>query len=79
MGTALITRAGRGIGREVARVLAFEGWQLPAGVRDPKSVPPGTQAEQVDMASAESILALGERLRARNQRLDGARQQCRHL
>lgn len=69
-GTALITGASRGIGREVARALASEGWHVLAGVRDPKAAPPGTQAEAVDMANPESIDALAERLRARNQRLD---------
>ena len=68
--TALITGASRGIGREVARTLASEGWHVLAGVRDPKSAPPGTQAETVDMADLQSIEALAERLRARNQRLD---------
>jgi NAD(P)-dependent dehydrogenase (short-subunit alcohol dehydrogenase family) len=68
--TSLITGASRGIGREVARTLASEGWHVLSGVRDPKSAPPGTQAEAVDMGDPESIEALAKRLRARNQRLD---------
>src|SRR5689334_1952053 len=68
--TALITGASRGIGREVARTLASEGWHVLSGVRDPKSAPSGTQAEAVDMANAEAIEALARRLHARNQRLD---------
>ena len=68
--TALITGASRGIGREVARTLASEGWHVLSGVRDLKSAPPGTQAEAVDMKEHESIDALAKRLRARNQRLD---------
>ena len=67
---ALITGASRGIGREVARTLASEGWHVLSAVRDPKSAPPGTQAETVDMADRGSIDALAKRLRARNQRLD---------
>lgn len=66
----LITGASRGIGREVARTLASEGWQVIAAVRDPTSAPPGTQAEVVDMADAESIEALATRLRAQNQLVD---------
>lgn len=67
---ALITGASRGIGREVARTLASEGWQVIAAVRDPTSAPPGTEAEVVDMSDSESIDALAERLRRRNQPLD---------
>src|SRR5215475_12343038 len=68
--TALITGASRGIGREVARTLASEGWHVLSAVRDPKPAPPGTQAEAIDMEDPESIEALARRLRARNQRLD---------
>jgi carbonyl reductase 1 len=68
--TALITGASRGIGREVARTLAAEGWHVLSGVRDPKSAPPDTRAEVVDVGDPGSIEALAERLRARNQRLD---------
>ena len=67
---AIITGASRGIGREVARALVSEGWQVIAAVRDPTSAPPGTQAEVVDMADPKSIEALASRLRARNQLLD---------
>jgi NAD(P)-dependent dehydrogenase (short-subunit alcohol dehydrogenase family) len=70
MRTALITGASRGIGREVACTLASEGWHVLAGVRNPKSAPPETQIEIVDMADPESIEALVQRLLARNQRLD---------
>lgn len=68
--TALITGASRGIGREVARTLASEGWNVLSGVRDPKSALPGTQPEVVDVADPASIQALATRLRARNQQLD---------
>src|SRR5436309_5676370 len=68
--TALITGASPGIGREVARALASEGWHVPSGVRDANSAPPGTQAEVVDMGDPESMEALAKRLRTRNQRLD---------
>ena len=68
--TALITGASRGIGREVARTLAREGWHVLSAVRDPKSAPSGTQAEAVDMADPESIEALAKRLRIRDERLD---------
>src|SRR5262249_42730684 len=52
------------------RTLASEGWHVVSGVRDPKSAPPGTQAEVVDIGDSESVEALAKRLRARNQRLD---------
>lgn len=70
MRTALITGASRGIGREVARTLASEGWRVLSGVRDPTAAPAGTQAERLDVADPDSIGALAERLRSRNERLD---------
>ena len=67
---ALVTGASRGIGREVARTLAREGWRVISAVRDKTSAPAGTQAEALDVADAASIGALAERLRARDERLD---------
>jgi NAD(P)-dependent dehydrogenase (short-subunit alcohol dehydrogenase family) len=68
--TALITGASRGIGREVARTLASEGWRVLSGVRDPRSALPETEPEVFDVADRESIDALAKRLQARNQQLD---------
>jgi NAD(P)-dependent dehydrogenase (short-subunit alcohol dehydrogenase family) len=70
MPTVLITGASRGIGRELARMLVSQGWQVLAGVRDPMAAPPGTQGERLDMADCGSINALAQRLRASEQRLD---------
>ena len=70
MPTALITGASRGIGREAASTLVSEGWRVIAAVRDPKSAPPGTQAEQVDMADARSIESLAQRLHASKETID---------
>lgn len=67
--TALITGASRGIGHEVARTLASEGWRVLAGVRDANAAPGGTHAEIVDVADAASIDALAQRLRSRNERI----------
>jgi NAD(P)-dependent dehydrogenase (short-subunit alcohol dehydrogenase family) len=68
--TAFITGAGRGIGREVARTLAAEGWRVLSGVRDAGAAPPGTEAEVVDVGDPRAIEALAERFRSRNQKLD---------
>ena len=68
--TALVTGASRGIGREVARTLSADGWQVIAAVRDPPRAPPGTEAQVVDMSDAVSIEGFAQRLRARNQLLD---------
>ena len=70
MKTVLITGASRGIGREVARNLVLDGWRVLAGVRDPATAPAGTQAEPLDVGSAQSIEALAQRLRERNEKLD---------
>jgi NAD(P)-dependent dehydrogenase (short-subunit alcohol dehydrogenase family) len=64
MPTALITGASRGIGREVAKELAREGYTVLLGVRDPAAAPAlrGARAEQVDVASPESIAKLAARV-----------------
>lgn len=70
MKTALVTGASRGIGREVARTLAHDGWHVISAVRDAKTAPERTQAEVLDVADADSVAALATRLHAREQRLD---------
>lgn len=70
MNRALVTGASRGIGREVARTLAREGWHVLSAVRDPRAAPAGTDAEAVDMGDPESVETLARRLRARNEQLD---------
>ena len=66
----LITGASRGIGREVARTLASEGWHVISAVRDPNTAPPDTQPEPLDMGDPKSIDALAERLRAGSEHID---------
>ena len=72
MALALVTGAGRGIGLEVARELARDGFEVLMGVRDPGRAPPlsGARLEQLAVSSPESIDALARRLAARGERLD---------
>ena len=67
MPTALITGAGRGIGLEVARELARDGFDVLMGLRDPSRAPEvsGARLEQLDVASPRSIEALARRLAGR--------------
>jgi NAD(P)-dependent dehydrogenase (short-subunit alcohol dehydrogenase family) len=70
--TALVTGASRGIGREVARVLAQDGSRVLLGVRRPAGAPPfaNSQIERLDVGSPDSITACGSRLSERGERLD---------
>ena len=72
MALALVTGAGRGIGLEVARELARDGFEVLMCVRDPGRAPAvsGARLEQLDVSSPESIDALARRLDGRGERLD---------
>jgi NAD(P)-dependent dehydrogenase (short-subunit alcohol dehydrogenase family) len=79
--TALVTGASRGIGHEVARVLARDGWDVVAGVRDGSRLGAVTaglartakgkvEAVELDVASEASVAKAVETLRGRGTRLD---------
>ena len=66
----LVTGAGRGIGLQVSRELADDGYDVLLGMRDPRRPPAIGRVEELDVASPESISALAGRLAARGERLD---------
>lgn len=66
-GTALVTGAGRGLGRELARQYAADGWQVIACGRrlPPGGFEPGVEFQPLDAADPASISALAARLAGR--------------
>lgn len=71
-GTALVTGASRGIGREVATELSREGYRVIAAVRVPAQAPPlsNSVVETLDVGSQASIDALARRWVGRAEKLD---------
>ena len=69
---ALITGASRGLGREVARRLAQQGYSVLAGARSPKAMEalPGVEVLPLDVADEASVGAAAETVKARHGRLD---------
>jgi len=68
MPTILITGAGRGIGRELARLYATEGWTVLAAVRDPGAVAGlegAVEPVTLDVTSDASCAAAAARLAGR--------------
>jgi len=64
MSTILITGAGRGLGHELARQYAEDGWRVLGTVRDAKAkLPAGVVQQIADVTDREQIAALAESLR----------------
>ena len=66
MPTALVIGASRGIGRELARQLAQDGWKTYATARDAAALDElrteGAEALKLDVAKPESLAGLGWQL-----------------
>ena len=64
MSTILITGAGRGLGHELARQYAEDGWRVIGTVRDAKAKLPAEVERQVaDVTDPKQVAALGKSLR----------------
>jgi NAD(P)-dependent dehydrogenase (short-subunit alcohol dehydrogenase family) len=63
LSTILITGASRGLGRELARQYADEGWRVIGTVRDRAPSIPGVDAVQLDVTDRGQIEALAARLK----------------
>lgn len=62
MPTLLVTGANRGLGREIVRQYAADGWRVIAACRDPASAGLDCETEALDVADAASVEALAHRL-----------------
>jgi NAD(P)-dependent dehydrogenase (short-subunit alcohol dehydrogenase family) len=64
MSTILVTGAGRGIGLELARQYAADGWRVIGTVRDANATPPGANVQlfQADVTDRGAIARLKEAL-----------------
>ena len=64
MSTILITGAGRGLGHELVRQYAADGWRVIATVRDAKAkLPAGVERQVADVTDPKQVAALGKSLR----------------
>jgi NAD(P)-dependent dehydrogenase (short-subunit alcohol dehydrogenase family) len=66
-GTVLVTGAGRGLGRELARQYARDGWRVIAGARASPAdgFETGIEFQPLDLTDPASITALADRLAGR--------------